>query len=1818
MKKIFLLLLFITTSLTITPIQAQSLDLRSTITSTTVVASRPLQFWYSRGFNGINQYGYKDQPNGLDMNGENMVSKTYNRDMTAIYTSDFSSTEDLNENNSGIGIANVDAISDGIISYDDVYSFYSNTNNTLHYIATPNIAPGGINYTASFYFYIPSSNTNLDGFIVTGTSQSFIYYDWTITKVSNGESFGDFNYGQGRVYNATGSWCKAVLTYYSQSNNVNFSFFTQKLGNSTYIGANSPTDDLIYIKNLVVTPTNYTSSGDTEISFANNKMQVEADKAPIYESDFSAGVDGWVNYAFMTLTGNVDAYGETDVLQFVNGLTSPGSRINKDIVLADGIKYKLSFSYYIPSSNVCKFLKVMLGNANQLVTTVSVNSEWTNTSVEVMTTTYDNLQFQVAASSDPGDIFYIKNVTLTALPQATDYVSLPQQNLVNHYFGDGSGATIRDIITKAEWSDGNYWDYKNTTTSLYSDSIKITNGSGGQTLLAKYTFFETGKAYQYYFKVADLSTNGGVIKWGSYNSSNFITIDHDGVYAGVYYDNNYSYTNTRMQFTGVSGTINYTITDFWVKEITYPVGVEDGKNYTVQFDASSAGVVGENLVEADPHFPYPDTSKYTTYNGVDEYYKVDNPQGLDLNSANYLSGSDADMTAIYTITGAVDNVSDGSIFYDDCLALTGASYYWQPTVYGSDKGDTLVVKFKYYIPVSNDSINGLRIGNSIQPEQYFTTTGRWVDTSVIFYDNYDNGAIYPRFYAVDDMVAGTDKFDGDTVYIHGLEIYLKPFISNGDTKISFASNKMQVVATGTTSSDYISLPQTAFSTTFVHGHNYTVQAGVKSDGVLGSDLLSGWDFTTWSVLTGNVSVISSDSLFTGTGGNLRPSSSMGLTNTWHQYRIKGTMTSTDGSFQLMTNSLVNICDIDELSFDITGTFLNPISSDRLQLRFASTTNDTVWIEEFTFKPITHSDLAIKVGNSADTISTTGTEATYAYTFTYDSTGYGATGNPIKIFPQANDTYTFDNVDVSEAYDLSIEGWVKANSLSGYYGITGRYNGIVEGFDLGVFNGVPTMGLRTSTGFAAAFGGTLISTDWTYIEAFINRVGNKTVYANGSLINTESIANLGRVRTDLSLVVGTRASISPANLWDGQIGKITFTRTNGLGEVTGTSIFDWKGDASTYPDDKGTLGNDLIGYNSDFSNVHAADYDLAQASWEYLTKGDFTDSTWSWLPYSNNIVDTATYLGRKCIAVSYVSSVDGAYTYLRNSYDLSSDLTVDKWYKASFYVASNNPITMELYNGSTYASDIAINPSSWQRKEFIFQAKSAVNSWLGITSMNTGEIAYIDSLVVEPITYSDLAIKVGNGHGVNQVKNGDMELNSNWVNTGTPLTNEISSEVVHSGSYSRKIITDGANEGLRQDFTSVAGVTTYYELWIYTSVNAINVQLDYLSLGYYPVVPNQWNKISGTYKSYDASNYIQVSTTGAYTFYVDDIKVWQIGTTFTTTGTPTTKAYTFKADTTGMTKLNEDFSDNSFGWLTSGGSEISGGKARIYSSEGAFSGIYVNTLLEVGKTYKFTYKIDSASGTGTAINIPPTVLQNTVGIHETIFTATAVGFQVKRGSTVTDVYFDWWKIEELPDVQIFPKANDTYYLDNMDISEAYDLSIEGWFKYNSDAYGASLFSARNASGGLEVYSNGSRKLFVFSGWTINANTAVLTGNMFTLSEWSNYSLHLTRNETPYIIMDGITTTLTTISDDRIARQLPSPMRFGYGGGSYYLNGNIGKLTITRKNGKGQVTGYSLFDWAGDASIRNKDKGPLGNHLIMVNNPLTYKNSKYYLGTPTLIP
>lgn len=206
----------------------------------------------------------------------------------------------------------------------------------------------------------------------------------------------------------------------------------------------------------------YTTVARGTVTQANMKISAAdgtafVDKGYAYESNFSAGENGWTAVAG-AVAGNIDSIGGADNwLRFTVNTTSGEHEARFSFTFAAGKRYKITLSYYIPSgqTSVAKISPLIGGYADEILggakflgtqdalTTVTFY-------VQMAASTRTNLRIYAATSSnsltvnDPGgdDVFYIKDVKIEENP-LTDKLG----HLLK--IRDSSGRAIQGFIKAA-------------------------------------------------------------------------------------------------------------------------------------------------------------------------------------------------------------------------------------------------------------------------------------------------------------------------------------------------------------------------------------------------------------------------------------------------------------------------------------------------------------------------------------------------------------------------------------------------------------------------------------------------------------------------------------------------------------------------------------------------------------------------------------------------------------------------------------------------------------------------------------------------------------------------------------------------------------------------------------------------------------------------------------------------------------------------------------------------------------------------------------------------------------------------------------------------------------------------------------------------------------------------------------------------------------------------------------------------------------------------------------------------------------------------
>jgi hypothetical protein len=158
--------------------------------------------------------------------------------LTAAYTSDFSATASPNPQNNWTALAgtvtgDIDGI--GSPSTDDTLRYWADGTSANHgpRITTVNLTANK-RYKVAWSYFIPSGNTTLKRVAIYGQSGA--------------------TFSGSVVQTVTGTWTDVVSEgYLASTQGISFLGLTSA-SSGVWVGANSVTDDLLYIKNVVITP----------------------------------------------------------------------------------------------------------------------------------------------------------------------------------------------------------------------------------------------------------------------------------------------------------------------------------------------------------------------------------------------------------------------------------------------------------------------------------------------------------------------------------------------------------------------------------------------------------------------------------------------------------------------------------------------------------------------------------------------------------------------------------------------------------------------------------------------------------------------------------------------------------------------------------------------------------------------------------------------------------------------------------------------------------------------------------------------------------------------------------------------------------------------------------------------------------------------------------------------------------------------------------------------------------------------------------------------------------------------------------------------------------------------------------------------------------------------------------------------------------------------------------------------------------------------------------------------------------------------------
>jgi len=139
---------------------------------------------------------------------------------------------------------------------------------------------------------------------------------------------------------------------------------------------------------------------------------------------------------------------------------------------------------------------------------------------------------------------------------------------------------------------------------------------------------------------------------------------------------------------------------------------------------------------------------------------------------------------------------------------------------------------------------------------------------------------------------------------------------------------------------------------------------------------------------------------------------------------------------------------------------------------------------------------------------------------------------------------------------------------------------------------------------------------------------------------------------------------------------------------------------------------------------------------------FDSGTYAWVKYGNNTIANVS----NALLITYVDNGSGAYELLKNTSDLSSDLTLGTWYALSLSANVNAGASVGLFlqNGVNSTYNPPITSTTPATIPMSFRSASTTACTLGATNMGSGETLTLDNLSLKPITFSSQVATVNTG------------------------------------------------------------------------------------------------------------------------------------------------------------------------------------------------------------------------------------------------------------------------------------------------------------------------------------------------------------------------------------------------------------------------------------------------------------------------------------------
>jgi hypothetical protein len=295
---------------------------------------------------------------------------------------------------------------------------------------------------------------------------------------------------------------------------------------------------------------------------------------------------------------------------------------------------------------------------------------------------------------------------------------------------------------------------------------------------------------------------------------------------------------------------------------------------------------------------------------------------------------------------------------------------------------------------------------------------------------------------------------------------------------------------------------------------------------------------------------------------------------------------------------------------------------------------------------------------------------------------------------------------------------------------------------------------------------------------------------------------------------------------------------------------------------------------------------------------FTSGTYAWVAYSNNLIEN----DNNSLKITYVDNSNGAYQYLRDSFDLSGDTKVGSIYKLTMDAKVNSgSVSLQPHDGSGSSTGYAVTNTDFETYTWYFKVL-ALHPSFKTYNMGSGEIIWLDNISFKEVKMGNHATTVFYGKMNDLLSSAQetaladaLDATNDSFDFATGTTNLVktdgftASNATFVNASALGLLTNNASAqgAVSLPIATVAGKT--YQVQVSTGAQNSNVAVSLGTSTSYNAsnttgnqAASQTNVALGTaYVADDTSSFLVIqlaSSTDTEYANLDNIKVWEVGVT----------------------------------------------------------------------------------------------------------------------------------------------------------------------------------------------------------------------------------------------------------------------------------------------------------------------------------------------------